>query len=342
MRGKFGSLLQPVIAAGLCMALAVLWRKGRNGDEVTHKITSLALLSHKPTWKLIVFFGTWTFQIARPSTHDATKVHVLGSLWFAVGDTQGGWAREEALHEEVLARQYTRSIEWALGRLPPSSLKFTIELSTPAERWLGILGTTMALLIGSIFVSILTNTMAEVARERNRTTKILQSVRRYCSTYSISYGYTRQMKRYVEREHRRNEIQSHMSLLQTLPEGMVRELFQEARSNTLHSHVFFKELGLSDPSMEMNLCSQAVSELYYLAGDVIFDTSSKTQGMYLIAAGNSIYFYWSQSHSTTRKRKDSFEGRFQRIFAGFPAREKSEFEMAQTLVWSCAKKSVFI
>lgn len=253
-------------------------------------------------------------------------------MWFAVGDTEGGWAREEALHEEVLARQYTRSMEWALGRLPPSSLKFTIELRTPAERWLGILGTAMALLVGSIFVSILTNTMAEVARERNRTTKILQSVRRYCSTYSISYGYTRQMKRYVEREHRRNEIQSHMSLLQTLPEGMVRELFQEARSSTLHSHVFFKELGLSDPSMEMNLCSQAVSELYYLAGDVIFDTSSKTQGMYLIAAGSSIYFYWSQSHSTTRKRKDSLEGRFQRIFAGFPGREKSDFEMAQTLV----------
>eukprot|EP00434_Breviolum_minutum_P014915 symbB.v1.2.013148.t1/scaffold925.1/size151535/15 len=281
MRGKFGSLLQPVIAVGLCMALAV---------------------------------------------------HILGSLWFAVGDTEGGWAREEALHEEVLARQYTRSMEWALGRLPPSSLKFTIELSTPAERWLGILGTAMALLVGSIFVSILTNTMAEVARERNRTTKILQSVRRYCSTYSISYGYTRQMKRYVEREHRRNEIQSHMSLLQTLPEGMVRELFQEARSSTLHSHVFFKELGLSDPSMEMNLCSQAVSELYYLAGDVIFDTSSKTQGMYLIAAGSSIYFYWSQSHSTTRKRKDSLEGRFQRIFAGFPGREKSDFEMAQSVV----------
>lgn len=219
----------------------------------------------------------------------------MGSLWFAVGDATRGWAREEGLHETPLANQYIRSLEWAVSKLPPSSLKSTVELNTVGERWLGIVGTFTALIIGSVFISILTNTMAEVARERTRTTKILQSVRRYCSTYSISYGYTRQMKRYVEREHRRNEMQSHMSMLQTLPEGMVRELFQEGRSHTLHQHAFFKEIGLSDPGMELNLCSQAVSELYYLAGDVIFDTTSKVEGMYQMAAGQGIYFYWSDS-----------------------------------------------
>lgn len=30
------------------------------------------------------------------------SVHVLGSLWFAVGDTEGGWVIEEQLHEDVL------------------------------------------------------------------------------------------------------------------------------------------------------------------------------------------------------------------------------------------------
>lgn len=30
------------------------------------------------------------------------SVHVLGSLWFAVGDTEGGWVMEEQLHEDVL------------------------------------------------------------------------------------------------------------------------------------------------------------------------------------------------------------------------------------------------
>ena len=38
-------------------------------------------------------------------------VHVLGSLWFAAGDTPGGWVIEEALHDMQLTRQYTRSME---------------------------------------------------------------------------------------------------------------------------------------------------------------------------------------------------------------------------------------
>lgn len=32
--------------------------------------------------------------------------------------------------------------------------------------------------------------------------------------------------------------------------GMVRELFQEGRSQTLHGHAFFQDIGRSDPSME--------------------------------------------------------------------------------------------
>lgn len=37
---------------------------------------------------------------------------------------------------------------------------------------------------------------------------------------------------------------------------------------------------------ELNLCSQAVSELHLLAGDTIFNTTSKVQGMYMLAAGD--------------------------------------------------------
>lgn len=42
-------------------------------------------------------------------------VHVLGSLWFAAGDTEGGWVMEEALHEMPVSRQYTRSVEPGLN-----------------------------------------------------------------------------------------------------------------------------------------------------------------------------------------------------------------------------------
>ena len=36
-------------------------------------------------------------------------VHVLGSIWFAVGDTERGWVRAENLHTAALGRQISRS-----------------------------------------------------------------------------------------------------------------------------------------------------------------------------------------------------------------------------------------
>ena len=294
----------------------------------------------------LTFLRTEFGSLIRPVCHVlllmTLSIHVLGSLWFAAGNVEGGWVTEEGLQTLSLGRQYTRSLEWALSRLPPSALRFNVELHTASERWLGIGGTCMALICSSIFVSFVTNTMANVARERMRTTKILQSVRKYCSTHQISYSYTMQMKRYVEREHRRNELRGHMPMLQNLPEGMVRELFQEARALTLHSHAFFKEVGTSDPSMELNLCSQAVTELYLLAGDIIFDITSKTEGMYMVANGVSIYFNWaSDQQPMTRRRSQRrsttgslFKGIMGTSIASMPStpRDRSTKHVAQTVL----------
>ena len=66
-----------------------------------------------------------------------------------------------------------------------------------------------------------------------------------------------------------------MQLLRELPEGMLRELFQEARSQILHNHAFFREVA-KNYSMDVDLCSEAVSEIYLLASDVVFDVTKKT------------------------------------------------------------------
>lgn len=215
--------------------------------------------------------------------------HVLGSIWFAVGDTEKGWVRAENLHTAVLGRQVSRSLEWALSKLPSSSLRISVELETAAERWLGIMGTGISIVSGSIFVSFVTNTVANVTRSTIRNTQVLRSAQKYCRLHGIPYSYSIQIKRYIERERRRFEFGSHMQLLRELPDGMVRELFQEARSQTLHYHAFFKDVGLKNYSMEVDLCSEAVSEIYLLAGDVAFDAKKKGQGMYIMSDGLGIY-----------------------------------------------------
>lgn len=264
-------------------------------------------------------------------------VHVLGSLWFAAGDAPGGWVIEEGLKEMQLTRQYTRSVEWAIANLPPSSLRRTVELNTPPERWLGIAGTCLTMLCGSVFVSYVTNAMADFAKNRVRTKEILWSVQKYCGNHCISSVYAMQIKRYVERDHRRNQIGRHMQLLKTLPDGMVRELFHEAHSSILHSHAFFREIGEGDSSMEMNLCSNAVSEAHVLAGDIIFDLSNKPKGMYFLAQGVGIYFHsCSPPIGTAREDKNAtIVGHQSSILPSlFPKKVRSRLDvhMLQTIV----------
>lgn len=92
--------------------------------------------------------------------------------------------------------------------------------------------------------------------------------------------------------------------------------------------------------MEVDLCSQAVSELYVLASDVIFETNMKTQGMYLNADGISIYFYNlslpekkqqpqpKAEKPKARTKTNSMTG----IFPGFLAKPRNDFSMAQTMI----------
>ncbi|CAE7240203.1 KCNH6, partial [Symbiodinium microadriaticum] len=219
----------------------------------------------------------------------AAAVHFLASLWFVAGTVEHGWAFNEGLHEAPFALQYIRSVEWAVSRLPASSLRANVELHTAFERWLAIMATFASLIISSMFVSILTNLMADVARRTRKMAQILESVRKYCGTCGVSYAHTMKVKRLVEREHCRASIQDHMQFLLTLPEALVKELFHEARSITLACHPLFMEIGAMNPTMELQLCNKAAKELYLLEHDEMFRGNEKGEGIYILASGAAQY-----------------------------------------------------
>lgn len=233
------------------------------------------------------------------------SIHFLASLWFVAGDVEGGWAVMEGLHDAPFVQQYVRSVEWALSRLPASSLRSNVELHTVFERWLAIMSTFLAICISSLFISVLTNIMADVARKTRKMTQILESVRKYCGTCGVSMVHTMKIRRLVEREHFRANIQDHMQFLLTLPESLVRELFHEARSLTLTCHPFFMEIGAANATMELNLCNYAVKEIYLLEHDTVFHGNQKGQGLYILASGAGVYAPGSEFHHPALQAENS-------------------------------------
>jgi len=217
-------------------------------------------------------------------------VHWLASGWFVLGSAADGWVCNQDLDQDPFAVQYMRSVEWSLARLPASSLRTNMELQTRAERWLAILATFVALVSSSLFVGVLTNVLADLTQRRKKMNQILESVRKYCADSNLPFTFAMEFRRRVEREHFRQLMHGHVEFLQTLPDAMVCELFHAARSRTLaRSHPFFHQIGKDHPHMESDVCMKAVSELYLLENDTIFDLHRRGRGMYLMVAGKFSY-----------------------------------------------------
>ena len=176
-----------------------------------------------------------------------------------------------------------------LGQAAPSSLRFTVDLKTAGERWLGICASSIALVSGSVFLSFMTNIMASAMRQSMRTKHVLQAVQKYCNLHGIPLAYSMQVRRYVRHEHQRQEMQEHMHLLEDLPETIVQELYHEARAPKLHNHPFFHQLGAGNASLDLLMCGKAVQELYFLNHDMVFDVQRQPQGMYFWADGKAAY-----------------------------------------------------
>ncbi|CAE7575413.1 KCNH6 [Symbiodinium sp. CCMP2456] len=218
--------------------------------------------------------------------------HLLSCLWFAVGDVEDGWVYTKGLNGAPFHLQYLTSLEWALSRIHPSAMQNNMSLQTGPERALAIAASFLALGVSSLFISSITNTMADINRERQRKKQILYSVRDYCGSHRISSGHTLRIKQYVEREHHRKKTQQlHLELLETLPKDMLFELFHEGRSQALQHHSLFDRLGRIDPVMELNFCNKVLAELHVMTLDKVFKSEDTGKAMYIPAAGQYNYEY---------------------------------------------------
>ncbi|CAE7226216.1 eag [Symbiodinium sp. CCMP2592] len=223
-------------------------------------------------------------------------LHVLACGWFLIGMEDGAWASVAGLHLMDASVQYMRSLEWAIARVHPSMLRENMELATYAEKALAAFACLGSLCFGTIFISSITNTMAEVQRQHQRHKAMLNSVREYCGSHYISATHAMKIKRYVEREHlRKKTLQSHLELINTLPQDMLSDLFHEARSQTLQHHELFDSLGRKTPAMELELCSKAMSEQYMLLSDKIFKQGEASTAMYIISTGRCTYTQEAES-----------------------------------------------
>lgn len=210
-------------------------------------------------------------------------VHLLACLWFFCGNVEDGWVETEQLTSESWDVQYTRSVQWALSRLPASSMASNMALNTGLERALALIATFSVLSCGSASVSVITNLLAGLERSRQHKKNMLKAVSGYIHGHNLSRKHLNRVKHIVEREKMRQEKMNQLKFLQELPEQCRQVLQCEARGRILSILSFYKTIQEEDASAEVNLCSTAVSELFLLAEDEVFRANVQAKGLFLVS-----------------------------------------------------------
>jgi len=233
-------------------------------------------------------------------------VHALACAWYGVGNAPRGWVYVQQLHNREIWDRYLYSFQFALSRLHPSNMHANLAMRLTEERVLAIFASIAALVVSSVFISVITNTMAEMKRLHQHRARKLSLARDFAQSRDISTELALRMKKYIETEHELTvRRDGEEELIKILPTAMQMEVRHEAFSLFVQRHTFLGGFGQKHPMTEREVCFTAVSEVLALAGEIIFSGGAQAKRALHTVAGSFFYTLGlSQFRTTTGMSKD--------------------------------------
>ncbi|CAK0830718.1 unnamed protein product [Prorocentrum cordatum] len=141
-------------------------------------------------------------------------IHLLACFWFALGKgSTRGWIYQERIDNASFGDQYLVSFQWSMARLHPSTFGENMSLETTRERIFSIIVSLFALCGGGVFISSITNTMAQLQAYRQQRTRKLWVIRAYVRENHISTQLSVRVKKYVEKSLGRKLREQHAAEL---------------------------------------------------------------------------------------------------------------------------------
>jgi len=232
------------------------------------------------------------FSISRLIMGTIIMIHLLACFWFALGKgSTRGWIYQERIDNASFGDQYLVSFQWSMARLHPSTFGENMSLETTRERIFSIIVSLFALCGGGVFISSITNTMAQLQAYRQQRTRKLWVIRAYVRENHISTQLSVRVKKYVEKSLGRKLREQHAAeLVQMLPHALLMDLHFEAWSPHVCSrHRFFGQFCREHPRTVWSLGREALQEVPVLAGDTLFTAGDVCHRVLFVMAGEFSY-----------------------------------------------------
>jgi len=219
--------------------------------------------------------------------------HLCACTWYAVGNESEGWVYLEGIEDKTFGDRYLYSFQWSLARLHPSNMSENMDLLLFSERILAVLSTIIAMFVLSIFISTMTNTMAEIKKHRQQRGRKVELTRAYCREHRISKNLVLRVRQYIESHHssRSRLAAGHYDaeLTTMLPISLLMDLRHEAWSPVILRMDFFRTLHKTHRTTERDICHQALQEVPVFAGDTVFTTGDACSRMLFVVKATLSY-----------------------------------------------------
>ena len=213
-----------------------------------------------------------------------------------------GWVAARGLQAMPASEQYLETVQWALARMPPSRTTDNMLLNTQAERVTALLATGSAMLIGSIFTSILTNEISDIRRVHRARSEARQQIEDFLRTFPVPWELESCLREYLHRNTQIAFAPSKQDIAKLLPEHLYRELCREALAPVLSMHQLFGNMVTKFTALQYDLCHKALLDRHVSPHETLFSAGPTCENMLIVASG-SIWYRSMQGYSmdTTSK-----------------------------------------
>jgi hypothetical protein len=220
--------------------------------------------------------------------------HAVACLWFWVGTRKvegyASWVSFYHLESTDWDYMYWTSLHWVITQFTPGSMH--VQPQNVPERIFSVVMLLCALMVFSIFVSSLTNAMAQLQSLGSKSASQFWVLQRFFRQNSISRDLTLRVNRYVNLVlmPQQGRVQyKDVGVLDSLPSALQVELQTELNMPYLVVHPFFEQFGRRSLDVMRRLCCTAVKPASLSRGDVLFCVGQKASCMYFLVEGRLAY-----------------------------------------------------
>jgi len=219
-------------------------------------------------------------------------VHFFACAWYAIGVSElGGWVTDADVESKPFVYRYVTSFQWAVQIFHPARPREAeMTEGTNFERGFELMGTMFGLVVSSLFISTLTNTMVTLQALFSKQAYHHRVIANFVHSHKICNESALLAQKQVHRQLQRADQQAEeLQLTHLISIELLMDMREEYRCPVITWNPFLCTLHHRHPRLVRRLCHEAFQEVIVYNNEHIFRPKDAGDRMYFVDSGYLIF-----------------------------------------------------